>query len=198
MIATDTGTCNKVDSTTFTIVVSPNPKSSFVYAPNPPITNTPVAFTNNSTGGILYKWYFGDGDSIITTLQTPPVSHTYNASKTFNACLLVSNSYNCIDTSCQTVVASIVPVLEIPTAFTPNGDGVNDMIHVKAFGVAKLEWRIYNRWGKVVFISYDKDYGWDGRYNGAVQPQDVYNYTIKAEFTDGSKVSRTGDITLLR
>jgi gliding motility-associated-like protein len=69
---------------------------------------------------------------------------------------------------------------------------------VEGFGVGKMAWRIYNRWGQMVFYSTDISQGWDGTFKGVLQPIDVYAYTLDVEFTDGKKLRKTGDITLLR
>ncbi|MDQ3550620.1 MAG: gliding motility-associated C-terminal domain-containing protein, partial [Bacteroidota bacterium] len=57
---------------------------------------------------------------------------------------------------------------------------------------------IWNRWGQKVFETENRKQGWDGRYKGAVQPMDVYVYTLEVEFTDGTKAVKKGDITLIR
>ena len=69
---------------------------------------------------------------------------------------------------------------------------------VRGYGIIKMNWRIYNRWGVMVFTSNDQKIGWDGKYKGSVQAQDVYTYTLEVEFSDGMKYSKKGDITLLR
>jgi gliding motility-associated-like protein len=61
-----------------------------------------------------------------------------------------------------------------------------------------MDWRIYNRWGVLVFQSNTQNQGWDGKFKGNVQAQDVYTYTLEVEFSDGTKYSKKGDITLLR
>jgi len=87
----------------------------------------------------------------------------------------------------------------MPSGFTPNHDGRNDVIRPILAGVKQLIFfRVYNRWGQLVFTSFTTSTGWDGRYKGAVQAQDVYGYTLNIEFTDGTKSSKKGDITLLR
>lgn len=198
LIAIDTSTCNKIDSSTVTINISPNPTSSFTFSPNPPEANTFVTFTNTSLGGTSYTWQFGDGDSLITTNQNATVRHVYNATQTFNACLIVKNNFNCIDTSCQPITARVIPGADVPNAFTPNGDGKNDVIFVQGYGIQKMTWRIFNRWGNLVFTSISPSVGWDGKFNGQVQPQDVYNYVLDVEFSDGTKLVKKGDITLLK
>lgn len=196
--AIDNGTCNKIDSTSFTITVSPNPNSSFDFNPKPPQINTPVTFINNSVGGNKYSWHFGDGDSLVTNNINASVLHQYNETKLFNACLIVSNSYNCKDTSCNPIQARVVPKVGVPNAFTPNGDGINDKIFVQGFGIQKMTWRIYNRWGKLLFTGISLGRGWDGKFNGEIQPQDVYNYVLDVKFSDGTTQVIKGDFTLLK
>jgi gliding motility-associated-like protein len=198
LIANDPQTCNKTDTTQFTITVSPKPIAGFTYSPIPPLENTPSTFNNNSTGATVYKWIFGDGDSLVTYTLDTLVQHIYNVTGTYTACLVAYNDYGCTDTVCQNVQAIVVPLVDVPNAFTPNGDGVNDFVKVKGYGIGKMDWKIYNRWGALVFWSTDIKSGWDGRYKGAMQPQEVYTYILDVIFTDGTKYRKTGDITLLK
>jgi gliding motility-associated-like protein len=197
LVANDPSTCNLTDTFRSTIVISPNPTASFTYSPNPPQENTPVRFTNTSTGATSFEWQFGDGETLTTTSMAL-VSHVYNETKTYNACLIAGNVYGCKDTTCKSFAAKVSPLLDVPKAFSPNNDGVNEKIYVRGYGIAKMKWVIYNRWGTQVFITANRNEGWDGRYNGVLQPQEVYTYTLEVEFTDGSKYARKGDITLLR
>ncbi len=195
--ATDNLTCNPTSDTSMTITVHERPTSSFTYSPTTPKENTPYEFTNTSTGAINYRWEFGDGDTLLTS-NTLPVSHIYNTAGSYAVCLIAFNQYGCSDTLCQQVTAIVTPLVDVPNAFSPNGDGTNDLVYVKGYGINKMTWNIYNRWGQLVFSSYNLNTGWDGRFKGALQPQDVYGYTLSIEFTDGSKYSKKGDITLLR
>ena len=86
----------------------------------------------------------------------------------------------------------------MPNVFTPNGDGNNDKVFVRGFGIAQMNFRIYNRWGQVVFESGSPSYGWDGKFKGALQPMDAYAYTLIVQFGDGTIVNKKGDITLIR
>ena len=69
---------------------------------------------------------------------------------------------------------------------------------VRGFGIAKMQFTIWNRWGQKVFETTDRNKGWDGKVKGAVQPMDVYAYTLNVEFFDGAKTTMKGDITLIR
>ena len=197
LLELDSTTCNQRDSTTFTIVLSGKPAAGFTYSPETPVANTPFVFTNGSVGAISYKWLFGDGDSTIkTTMDT--VEHIYNQTDTFNVCLLATNAAGCTDTVCHPVAALINPLLDVPNAFTPGRFGANSVIRVMGFGITHMDFRIYNRWGRLVFQSTDPNIGWDGYYQGQLQPMDVYAYTLQADFSNGKHVTKKGDITLIR
>ncbi|WP_153797308.1 DUF7948 domain-containing protein [Foetidibacter luteolus] len=198
LTATDTSTCNKVHDTTFTVIVSPKPTASFTYTPTSPKENTPYVFTNTSTGATRYKWFFGDGDSLNTIRRDTVVSHIYNESGNYRVSLVAYNQYGCTDTFSVTVQAIVVPLVDVPNAFTPNGDGINDHVTVRGYGISKLAWRIFNRWGTLVYGGNSQKIGWDGKYKGVLQPQEVYTYVLDVEFTDGTKFQKRGDITLLR
>jgi gliding motility-associated-like protein len=193
----DTTTCNKVDSTFMDLTVYPKPVADFSFAPVTPEVNKPTIFTNLSTGAVSYHWHFGD-DEVVVKNTADTVSHQYNATNTFEACLVAYSQEGCTDTLCKPVQALINPLLDVPNAFTPGRFGRNSYVTVAGFGIAKMTWRIYNRWGKLVFETHDRRAGWDGSLNGQPQPMDVYAYTLDVEYSDGGKVRKTGDITLIR
>jgi len=88
--------------------------------------------------------------------------------------------------------------LFIPNAFTPNGDGKNDIFKVYSSYMKALELRVFNQWGNMIFESYDMNKGWDGTHNGKMQPTGVYVYTAKVTFDGNHIVYRTGSINLVR
>ncbi len=194
LTAVDTTTCNKTDTHAFTITVYSIPTAAFSFSPVPAQQNKPANFTNLSTGAITYLWDFGDGQT--STLTNP--SYQYNATGTYNVCLVATNIAGCTDTFCLDVPALILPLLDVPKAFTPGRFGVNGIIKVVGFGIGKMDWRIYNRWGQEIFRSSSQANGWDGTFKGSLQPMDVYTYSLSVEFTDGKKLQKTGDISLLR
>lgn len=196
LIANDPSTCNKTDTSAFfTITVLPKPMAGATWGPNPPIENVPVSFTNlSSPDAVRFKWFFGDGDS---STVTNPV-HEYNATGTYKALLIAYNKLDCNDTFRLAVRVVILPLLDVPNAFTPGKNGENGVVKVRGFGITKLNWNIYNRWGQLMFSSNSKLIGWDGKYKGKLQPMDVYTYSLDAELATGEKIRKTGDITLLR
>jgi gliding motility-associated-like protein len=198
LVATNPNTCNITDTARFTITVVAIPTSNFSYTPTTPVENTPNFFTNlSSPDAVRFKWLFGDGDSLVTTSRAV-VQHQYNATGTFTACLIAYNAAGCPDTSCQDVQTRVVPVVDVPNAFTPQSGDVNSKIFVRGFGISKMRFIIWNRWGQKVFETGNRLEGWDGKFKGQLQPMDVYAYTLDVEFFDGAKTTRKGDITLIR
>jgi len=198
LTAIDSATCNIKDTKSVSITVYGKPTADFSAAPQPPTVNTPISFTNlSSADAVRFKWLFGDGDSLVTTSRAV-IQHEYNATGDYNACLIAINPAGCPDTVCKKVSTLIEPALDVPNAFTPASGDVNSKVFVRGFGIAKLKFAIYARWGEKIFETTDKHIGWDGRYKGKLLPMDVYAYTLEAEFSDGTKTTKKGDITLIR
>jgi len=198
LIANDPGTCNLIDSTKQTITVANNPTANFSFSPATPIENTPTSFTNQSSpDAVNFVWNFGDGDTLQTTSRLD-VKHQFNVTGTYNVCLIAINSAGCPDTTCQPVSAIVTDAVDVPNAFTPLSSDINNKVSVKGFGITKMQFIIWNRWGQKVFETNDVNIGWDGKFKGVVQPMDVYAYTLSVEFSDGKKATKKGDITLIR
>ena len=197
LTATDSNTCNKVStSAPFQIIVSPNPTAVFSFGPSPAVNNTPTTFFNASLDATSFNWNFGDGDEIETTEIDTTIRHIYDRTDTFQVRLVAYNQYGCTDTAYHTVASIITPLVDVPNALSPTG--TNRQISVKGFGIEKMDWRIYNRWGTLLFVGTSQKIGWDGTYKGVLQPQEVYTYVLNVEFSDGKKYQKTGDITLIR
>lgn len=103
-------------------------------------------------------------------------------------------------TSSDTIVITEYPrcIAEVPTAFSPNGDGQNDILTVFGSGYNNFEFLIFNRSGELVFKSNDPGVGWDGIYQGQKQGMGVYNYILRGSCVDGDNFFKKGNITLLR
>jgi len=89
------------------------------------------------------------------------------------------------------------PVVQIPNAFTPNGDGLNDFFEVKAANIHTFHLEIYNEWGQLLFSSDSAANSWDGTFNGRKCPMDVYVVVIRYQGNSSPK-RYTGTITLIR
>jgi gliding motility-associated-like protein len=91
-----------------------------------------------------------------------------------------------------------LPVVFIPNAFSPDGDGYNDVLMVNGNNITGMSISIYNRWGQKVFESNDQAIGWNGTFKGKELPPDVYGYYLRCVCDDGSELFTKGNITLLK
>tara|TARA_B110000305_G_scaffold216409_1_gene254870 strand:+ start:190 stop:1023 length:834 start_codon:yes stop_codon:yes gene_type:complete len=88
--------------------------------------------------------------------------------------------------------------LFVPNAFTPNGDGENDVLFVRGPAIKKMVFRIFDRWGELVFESFERPFGWDGKYKGKMMNPDVYDYYLKVTCIDEVESIIKGNFTLIR
>lgn len=89
--------------------------------------------------------------------------------------------------------------LLIPNAFTPNGDGLHDYFKIANITNEKLiDFKVFNRWGTIMFRTTDPLEGWDGTNKGQAQPMGVYGYVIRIGYADGNVDTYKGTVTLLR
>lgn len=106
--------------------------------------------------------------------------------------------YRCNDTL-PPPVPKDTAYLALPNAFSPNGDGENDVLRVLGSQyVQSVELRIYNRWGQQVFYTNQKEQGWDGTFKGQPAPLGVYAYTLVATLANGEVIHKKGNVTLKR
>ena len=180
----------------------------FSYAPEiAKATLDVVDFDNRSRKADTYEWDFGDG----TFSNEVNPSHFYERPGSYDITLIANNQFDCPDTF---LVANGIEVLEtgniiLPTAFTPSPQGSNggkydpkslsnNIFFPIQDGVVGYSMRIFNRWGELIFETNDVNTGWDGYFNGEICQQDVYVYRVVAQFEDGRRVEKVGDVTLLR
>jgi gliding motility-associated-like protein len=198
LVVTNPNACNKADSITKTVTVRPAPTADFTFSPVPPVSNTPIQFTNASRNATDYTWAFGDGDK---SADVNP-NHQYRRTGTYTVCLEARNR-GCKDTICKDVAADVLTGAELPTAFSPNGDGSNDHFYVRGGAIESSSLKIFNRWGQLVFESENAPpnnpaYGWNGNFKGKEQEMEVYGWVLNVTFIDGTTAQRKGNVTLLR
>lgn len=198
LIAIDPSTCNVRDTTTREVDVLDKPRAAFSFSPNPSEENIITTFTNLSDPAIRYKWIFDNLDSFSTTKRDTVIRFQFPASGVYQVCLITFSDIGCSDTVCQNVTAIVLPIVNVVTAFSPNNDGSNDFAKVVGFGIEKMNFRIFNRLGQLVFESTDPSIGWNGKFKGIDQPMDVYGFTLDVELLGGEKIRRSGNITLIR
>lgn len=191
--------CADTASATFNLINSPI-KSGFItdaFA----CPNDTVHFTNTSTGNIaLWFWDFGNGQT--STLQQPP-AQTYpsgNSMINYPIRLSVTDSIGCSDTTYKLIEVAPNCYIAVPSAFTPNGDGRNDYLYpLNAYKAVNLSFKVYNRFGQIIFTTTDWTIKWDGTYNSIPQPSGTYVWML--EYTDrdtGKKMFQKGTTVLIR
>lgn len=190
----DSGTCNVIASDTNVISIIPPPVANFRTDSNYYIYPDSVQFTNYSYNYNAFIWKFGDGET--DTIEVDPY-HFYQSLWEFTPCLEVENE-GCRDTICKEIYIDFIPLIGVPNAFSPNNDGYNDRIYVEGYGITKLNFKIYNRWGELVYEGTDQNEGWDGTYKSIMQEMEVYTYIVDALLLDGSNPILKGNITLLK
>jgi len=155
----------------------------------------------NATGGGTYSWFPSTGLSSSTgstIIAKPLVTTIY--------CVEVTDANGCKDTACVTVTVEIIcpgvsDINSVPTAFSPNGDGMNDEFCLQGWDIcfSGFSVLIYDRWGEEVFKSTDPNFCWDGKYENKIMETQVFVYYIKANYISSDKeINRKGNISLLR
>ncbi len=151
--------------------------------------------TTTSPYPLIYKWDKFDGSLENTNINNPVASPLVTTKYTLD----VRNPWGCrgVDTALVIVDPNINDF--VPSSFTPNADGKNDIFRIVNMHTQRLlEFGVYNRWGKLLFQTTDKTKGWDGTYNGEPQEIGTYYYHIILEKPDGTIENKRGDVTLIR
>jgi len=184
------------DSIITSILINTPPVANFVFEGTLSVDD-PVQFTDASSIDVVnWKWDFGDGNT--STDQNP--TQTYLRDGNFDIELIVNNQYGCSDT----IVKSIEITNEVvyrpvtPTAFSPNGDGENDVLYIRGGPFLELYWAVYNQWGNLIFEGFTDQDGWDGKWKGKIQPNTDYIVVIRAVTVDGVKYDESNSISLIR
>ncbi|MGB0425066.1 MAG: gliding motility-associated C-terminal domain-containing protein, partial [Flavobacteriales bacterium] len=147
--------------------------------------------------GISGLWDFGNEEiAAYDSANNPSIS--YDAPGEYNISLYIENEGACADSASISICIEDPAKLFVPDIFSPNGDGLNDLLFVRGRGLAELNFQIFDRWGDQIFTSNNVDFGWDGRFRGSKMPTGVYVYMLRAKLSDGTILEQNGDITLVR
>ncbi len=184
------------------IEVYPYPIADFNYSPiNPTIVEPVVNFINTSYGATSYTWSFGDFSSPSNTTTIVNPSHTYSYYGTYSVTLIAINQYGCESRITKPLYVDPEFHIYIPNAFTPNGDGLNDVFNVKGVGIDENNFKMYifDRWGELIYYTTDLYKGWNGTVKGheGKATQDVYVYKIYVKDLKGGKHEYVGHVTCL-
>jgi gliding motility-associated-like protein len=146
------------------------------------------------TGGIQYNWspaYGLSNTGIYNPIAGPDTSTTYIVKGT--------DVFGCVNYDTVRVFV-LKPSFWVPTAFTPDGNGHNDVFYIRGEGIKNFEFRVFNRWGEEIFFSKDITQGWDGKrqLGGEDMPQGAYLYNVRGTLTNGTAVNVKNLVNLIR
>tara|TARA_B110000467_G_scaffold146691_1_gene151121 strand:- start:108 stop:650 length:543 start_codon:yes stop_codon:yes gene_type:complete len=145
-------------------------------------------------GAFTYLWDFGDG----FFGYEKEVTHSYDGLDEYDAFVTVTSNNGCFDVATVHLYGSVI--LYIPTAFTPNNDGLNDGFQVMGRQIESFELFVYNRWGDIVYTSTSLDDAWMGNVNGGeyFAPDGLYSWVIKVQGFDVDAEELRGVVHLIR
>lgn len=167
------------------------------FAGNDTIVVLGYPYSLNGTGSQFYQWsptdYLSDPN-----ISNPAVAFPDTGQYTY--VLTGTTEEGCLATDSILIWVVSFGNIFVPNAFSPNGDGVNDLLIPRIVGFSKINYfHIFNRYGQKVFTSTNDNYpAWDGKYNGQLAELGVYYWVISVNATDGTKVIKKGDITVIR
>ncbi len=175
-----------------TVIITLSPAPDVRITPNQVSIRSRETVQLSASGALRYSWRptaWLDNDTAANPIAAPRQSVTYIVTGV--------NAAGCSDTA--SVSITINDRFFVPNAFSPNGDGLNDVFRIENFGYQELEsFRVYNRWGTVVFETTDGVKGWDGRINGAPADCGTYYYLIRLKQTGQERTNLKGEMQLIR
>lgn len=157
----------------------------------------PIELLDFSENGLYGTWDFGNGQTQ-SYLPGDQVTASYEQAGEYTITLTIYNEGDCESTfGLSTCLLPASPIF-IPDIFSPNGDGNNDVLLVRGFGITSMTFLVYNRWGERVFESNQPEHGWDGRFRGAEAPSGGYTWVLRAELSSGEIQELSGKVILVR
>ena len=160
------------------------------------IVGQPLQLT--ATGGIAYSW--SPASNLSATNIPNPVALFTSLTEDIRYKVIGYSDEGCVDSAFIIVkIYKTRPTVFVPTAFTPNNDGKNDLLRPIAVGIQNIDYfNIYNRWGQLLFSTRINGKGWDGRVNGLLQSSGTFVWTVKATDYNGAAYFQKGVATLIR
>src|SRR5690606_34575117 len=145
-----------------------------------------------ATGGVEYVWLPDedmDCDTCAITTVCPMYATQY--------CVTGTDANGCVNEDCVTINVDIIcGDIFVPSAFSPNNDGENDVLCVYSDCMESLTFTIYNRWGEAVYQTNNMNICWDGTWKGKVLNSAVFVYVLDGYLINGQPISQKGDISL--
>ncbi len=179
------------------VIVNEIPMVEVMARPDTTYEGDPVQLSATENFEYNYIWFPAtslNSSTIANPLATPSTTTTYTVQ--------VMNEAGCTNEASLTIFVRPTfceePYIFVPSAFTPNGDGENDVLYVRGAVIDELEFIIYDRWGDKVFETYSKEIGWDGTRNGKKLYSGVFGYYLRVICSNGEEFRKQGNITLIR
>lgn len=195
LTATDTLGCPKPGYDTVRVVVRPKMQA---FAGNDTMIVAGQPLQLNASGGDSYQWTPPTGLS--NTIIADPIASLGESTDSIRYKVYVTDQLGCFDSATMLVkVFRTSPQVFVPTGFTPNGDGLNDILKPIAVGIQRIEYfRVFNRWGQLVFSTTVNGHGWDGKIDGKPQTTNTFAWLVKAIDYKGKAFFLKGTSTLIR
>lgn len=182
-----------------TVNVWPRPNATILIRDSITRVLKETYFADVTPGVVVQRfWSLGDG----ATSQAAKFTYMYRDTGTYQVQLVVIDDKGCVDTAWQRVVVFGEFSMYVPTAFTPNGDGVNDLFYPGGiyFDAYDFLFQIYDRWGQLVWETRQAGQGWDGRdqRTGMLVPEDAYVFRVRGKDFKGKYHEYVGTVTVLK
>lgn len=189
-VASNPAGCN--DTQVISLTIYPKPSAGFTYGPDFPIFNEKIRFVSNSNSSLNHAWF--RADSFIGNPQNWEMEVKDTLLSPFK--LIVTNNFGCSDTVTKKIKFNNPFIYWVPTAFSPNGDGLNDVFAPRVLGSKEYKIEIFNRWGQKLWQGKENE-PFTGKINNENLPNGVYAYRITIASLKGIKKYQTGTITLI-
>lgn len=199
LMVTDTLGCPKPVSDSILVTVIPevivNPGNDTVV-----VVNEPLALHASSTDSALVSFVWSPGDWLNDPLISDPVATITSAIDSITYLVTATTPQGCTGSGkIRVIVYSTLPDIFMPNAFTPNGDGKNDIYRPILVGMSSLDYfRIFNRWGQEVYATKQNGAGWDGTLSGRRQETGTFVYMVQGKDYTGKVHFKKGTFILIR
>lgn len=192
-----TATNNSCDGNraTFDLLVSENvPNVLFTADQDTGFAPSPITFLNLTEGATRYEWDFGTGG--VPSYEESPI-HIFASADNYTVTLTAWSEDQCESSFSLNLRIENLNVF-VPSAFSPNLDGQNDQLYLGQYGIESIVFKLFNRWGHLIFETDELDFKWNGTYNGREVQEGVYTYLLEARGLNGTKLNKAGTITILK
>ncbi|MEW6470547.1 MAG: PKD domain-containing protein, partial [Bacteroidota bacterium] len=202
---TDNNGCSSTQTAVGLINVYGNPVADFTLSPQPTtILNPEICFTNTSINADTYTWDFGDpySNAQNNSSNLEDVCHVYSDTGTYCVKLIAATVNGCVDSVTYCLVIGPDFTFYAPNAFTPDGDGTNDLWAPTGIGIDESEYElwIFDRWGDMIWMTDVWGKGWDGRANGGdeIAQIDTYVWKVKVKDLFGNMHVYVGHVSIIK